>query len=287
MAWGIPRCFFPGLASSTACGFSFSDFSTSAIFRTGVSTPISTVFRHVFTIAHHVTSPSAMNACRTARLFTGAQMPLLGLGTWKSKPGEAEGAVKVGIGAGYRHVDCAAIYRNQKEVGSALKDSFNRVVCKREDTFIVSKLWNTKHDPRDVRPACEETLKDLQLDYLDLYLIHWPFGYERGENMIPFNPNGSLRYQHVPLTDIWKAMEELVDAGLVKHIGLSNFNSVQIDKVSSSINTTNQHGVISRKCISKACIAALMCCFMTRQICLVIRPHKVNNMFLVSDIFEN
>jgi alcohol dehydrogenase (NADP+) len=165
-----------------------------------------------------------------AKLFTGVEMPLVGLGTWKSKPGEVEAAIKAGINAGYRHLDCAALYGNEKEIGSALKEVFGSV-CKREDVFIVSKLWNTKHDPRDVRPACEETLRDLQLDYLDLYLIHYPFGYERGENLIPMNPDGSLRYSYVPIADTWKAMEELVDAGLVKHIGLSNFNSKQIDRI--------------------------------------------------------
>jgi alcohol dehydrogenase (NADP+) len=166
----------------------------------------------------------------TTKLFTGAEMPLVGLGTWKSKPGEVAAAVKTGINAGYRHVDCAAIYRNEKEIGTALKEVFGSV-CKREDVFIVSKLWNTKHDPRDVRPACEETLRDLQLDYLDLYLIHWPMGFERGEEKFPKNPDGTVRYAYVPLAETWKAMEELVDAGLVKHIGLSNFNSKQIDDI--------------------------------------------------------
>ena len=172
----------------------------------------------------------------TAKLFTGAEMPLLGLGTWKSKPKRVGAAVKAGIEAGYRHVDCAAIYGNEKEIGSALKEVFGSV-CKREDVFIVSKLWNTKHDPRDVRPACEETLRDLQLEYLDLYLIHYPVGYERGEEMIPKNPDSSIKYGYIPLADTWKAMEELVDAGLVKHIGLSNFNSKQIDSVCVQICT--------------------------------------------------
>ena len=80
-----------------------------------------------------------------AKLFTGVEMPLVGLGTWKSKPGEVEAAIKAGINAGYRHLDCAALYGNEKEIGSALKEVFGSV-CKREDVFIVSKLWNTKHD---------------------------------------------------------------------------------------------------------------------------------------------
>ena len=171
-------------------------------------------------------------ARNVAKLFTGAEMPLVGLGTWNSKPEEVEVAVKTCINAGYRHIDCAPVYGNQKEIGTALKECFSSSDCKREDAFIVSKLWNTKHDPRDVRPACEETLRDLQLDYLDLYLIYWPNGFERGDETFPRNPNGTMRYSYVPLSDTWKAMEELVDAGLVKHIGLSNFNSKQIDDVS-------------------------------------------------------
>ena len=172
----------------------------------------------------------------TVKLCTGAEMPVVGLGTSRNKLGEVGAVIKEAISVGYRHVDCAAMYRNEKEIGIALKEVFDSV-CKREDIFIVSKLWNTKHDPRDVRPACEETLRDLQLDYLDLYLIHFPISYERGEEKLPKNPDGTMRYAYIPLTDTWKAMEELVDAGLVKHIGLSNFNSKQIDSVCVHVNS--------------------------------------------------
>ena len=168
--------------------------------------------------------------CKALKLFTGAGMPQVGLGTWKSKPGEVASAVKVAIDIGYRHLDCAAIYGNEAEIGEALKEKLG-ATCKREDIFITSKLWNTKHHPDDVRPSCEKTLKDLQLEYLDLYLIHFPVGFERGEQLFPKNPDGSKRYDYTPYTETWKAMEQLVDAGLVKHIGLSNFNSKQIDEV--------------------------------------------------------
>lgn len=164
------------------------------------------------------------------KLFTGASFPLVGLGTWKSKKGEVEKAVKTAIDVGYRHIDCAAAYGNEKEVGEALKEKIG-AVCERKDIFITSKLWNTKHAAEDVRPACLETLKDLGLDYIDLYLIHWPIGFRAGDDKFPKNSDGSMIYSDTHYNETWSAMEKLVEEGLVKHIGLSNFNSKQIDEV--------------------------------------------------------
>lgn len=159
-------------------------------------------------------------------------MPQLGLGTWQSKPGEVTASVITAIDAGYRHIDGARIYENEPEVGAAIKAKVGDGTVKREDLFITSKLWDNAHRPDCVLPAIKQTLSDLGLEYLDLYLVHWPMGLQPGEALVPRDAEGvAIVDQETDLADTWKEMEKLVELGLTKSIGVSNFNKRQIEHI--------------------------------------------------------
>ncbi|XP_033751240.1 1,5-anhydro-D-fructose reductase-like isoform X1 [Pecten maximus] len=167
------------------------------------------------------------------KLQSGNVMPVIGLGTYAPKQGEDEviSAVKVGVRAGYRHLDCAAIYRNERAVGHAIKELIIEDTIKREDLFVTSKLWNTCHRPDLVRSSLKKSLYDLGLTYLDLYLIHWPMGLQEGGEFLPKDEDGTVLFSDVDFVETWKALEDCVDEGLVRDIGLSNFNSQQISQI--------------------------------------------------------
>ncbi len=163
-----------------------------------------------------------------------SQMPSLGLGLWKIDKSATAAIVGAAIDAGYRHIDAACDYGNEAEAGDGLRTAIARGVCRRQDLWITSKLWNTYHRPEHVRPALERSLRDLGLEYIDLYLIHFPIAtkfvplelrYPPGWFFDPSAERPRMLPDQVPLADTWAALEKLVDAGLIRHIGISNFGT--------------------------------------------------------------
>lgn len=158
-------------------------------------------------------------------LNTGAKMPMVGLGTWKSASDKVGQAISCAIlECGYRHIDCASVYHNEMEIGESFKNIFSSGKVKREDVFVTSKLWNVSHAKNDVLLACKKTLKDLQLDYLDLYLMHWGIAEAVGSEL-PVDQNGRLNNPKISVRETWEAMEDLIRAGLVKAVGVANFTA--------------------------------------------------------------
>jgi alcohol dehydrogenase (NADP+) len=197
---------------------------------------------------------------KTQELRGGTRMPALGLGTWKSEPDEVYRAVRAAIEVGYRHIDCAAIYQNEEEVGRALTDAFQAGDAKREDVWITSKLWNDSHAPEHVRPALETSMKKLQLDYLDLYLIHWPVALRHGVEL-PRGPEDFLPLSEVPLESTWEAMLNVSEQGLTRQAGVSNFSKRMIEQVSEAtshtpaVNQVELHPYLQQDALIAACKA--------------------------------
>ena len=164
----------------------------------------------------------------------GDTIDAIGLGTWKSDTGEVGQAVETALEAGYRHIDCAAIYGNEAEVGEALARVFARGEIRREDVHITSKLWNNAHLPDDVELALKKTLSDLRLDYLDLYLIHWPVAFRPGLEGFPESESDFLTPDQAPIDETWKAMLAAREAGLTRHAGVSNFSIHKLDRLAAA-----------------------------------------------------
>jgi diketogulonate reductase-like aldo/keto reductase len=159
-------------------------------------------------------------------------IPALGFGTLIPDPVATRNATSAALEAGFRALDTAERYRTEKEVGEAMKEAFKAGVTKREDVFVATKLWNTNHRPERVKPAFEASLKKLQLDYVDLYLIHTPFAFQPGDDQDPRDANGKVIYDRgVKLSDTWGALEELVGEGMCKTIGLSDVNLERVKEI--------------------------------------------------------
>lgn len=171
--------------------------------------------------------------CRDLPVKNSKPMPSVGYGFWKVPNDEATKLTVEAIQMGYRHLDCASDYGNELEVGLGIESALREKLCAREDLWVTSKLWNTNHRTEHVLPAIKKSLSDLRLDYLDLYLIHFPISlrhvpletrYPAGWFYDPTVPSPKMEYDPVPIIETWKAMEEVALSGLAKTIGVSNFN---------------------------------------------------------------
>ncbi|KAK9453363.1 NADP-dependent oxidoreductase domain-containing protein [Dipodascopsis uninucleata] len=186
---------------------------------------------------------------RKFKLNSGYEIPAVGFGTWQAKPHEVEMAVEDALKVGYRHIDAAAIYGNEKEVGTGIVKSG----VPREEIFITSKLWNNKHYPEDIEAALDQTLADLGTTYLDLYIMHWPCAFKRGNNNFPVDENGVFQLADISYVETYKGLEKLLKTGKVRSIGVSNFNVRRLkeilDKCSvvPAVNQIEAHPYLQQK----------------------------------------
>jgi diketogulonate reductase-like aldo/keto reductase len=165
-------------------------------------------------------------------LNNGGEIPALGFGTSLSDRAQTHDAVKTAVEVGFRHLDAAERYRNEAEVGAALKESFAEGTVRRADLFVTTKLWNNNHRPERVRPALQASLERLGLDAVDLYLVHTPFAFAPGDDQDPRDADGAVIYDDgVRLEQTWGAMEALVDEGLTRSIGLSDIDVEGVRKI--------------------------------------------------------
>jgi alcohol dehydrogenase (NADP+) len=188
----------------------------------------------------------------------GDRMPLIGLGTWKSDPGEVYAAVREAIRLGYRHLDCAMLYGNEAEIGKAIRDAIRGGEVTRKDLWITSKLWCNAHGRDNVEPALRRTLTDLGLEYLDLYLIHWPIPL-KPTAVLPGSPDDFLPLALAPIHSTWAGMEAAMDAGLVRHIGVSNFSAKKIReliphcRIKIEVNQVERHPLLQQNALLAYC----------------------------------
>lgn len=169
---------------------------------------------------------------KTLKFQNGDTMHAIGLGTWKASGNDLKKAVKDAVYAGYRHIDTAKNYDNEEIIGEALAEIFAEGEIFREDIFITSKLWNDAHAEGQVIPALQDSLKKLKLNYLDLYLIHWPVAFRNGIDF-PKKPDDYLTPEEAPIIDTWLQMEKAKKDGMAKHIGVSNFSEKKLKNLIS------------------------------------------------------
>ena len=186
------------------------------------------------------------------------KIPKIGLGTWKMDNDKVYEVVLKAIKLGYRYIDCAWEYENEEGVGKALKEAIEQKIVKREELFIVTKLWNTYHRKDLVEKNIQDSLKKLNLTYVDLYLIHWPLAFKPGDDPYP-RIEGHIQYDKVPLHETWEGMEDLVTKKLTRYIGVSNFPSIllhdliQSCKIKPVVNQIESHIYLQQNDLIKWC----------------------------------
>ncbi|HTQ19495.1 aldo/keto reductase [Mycobacterium sp.] len=179
-----------------------------------------------------MTAPDGLRLTRIPLVNGRGAIPAVGFGTLIPDRAETKRAVTTALGVGFRHFDCAERYRNEDAVGDALREAFEAGTIQREDVFVTTKLWNTNHRPERVRPAFEASLRRLQLDYVDCYLIHTPFAFRPGDDQDPRDENGQVIYDEgVTLAQTWQALERLVDDGRCGSIGLSDITVEKVKEI--------------------------------------------------------
>ncbi|RSL97724.1 hypothetical protein CDV31_012904 [Fusarium ambrosium] len=185
---------------------------------------------------------------KTVALNTGQKLPCIGLGTFQD-PDEQEMSVHTALKNGIRHIDTAHNYGTEKQVSQGIK----RSGIKREEVFITTKLWCNAHHPEDVEPALDESLRDLGVDYVDLYLMHYPCSFKRGADLLPFGPDGKMVTDPTHFVDTWKAMEKLLPTGKAKAIGVSNFSQTELEQILQhgtvvpAVHQTEMHPYLQQK----------------------------------------
>ena len=174
------------------------------------------------------------DALRYTKILTygSVAVPAVGFGTLIPDPVATKQATRAALEAGFRHLDGAERYRNEAAVGDAILDAFRAGTLRREDLFVTTKLWNTNHRPERVKPAIDASLRRLQLDYVDCYLIHTPFAFQSGDEQDPRDERGRVIYDSgVTLVETWRAMERLVDDGHARSIGLSDITLEKLREI--------------------------------------------------------
>lgn len=186
------------------------------------------------------------------------KMPIMGLGTWKADKNSVYTTIRWALKLGYNHIDTAFIYDNEEEIGQALFDAMKEDGIKRQDLFVVTKLWNNYHLKEDVSEALNESLERLKLNYVDLFLMHWPVA-QKKESIMPLEDDDMLSLSQAPIIDTWREMEALYHKGLAKAIGVSNFGVLRLKKlmeeaeINPMVNQVECHPYLKQDELLKFC----------------------------------